>query len=101
MMPIVTTGVVRVGTLSLSGSTRAGGYGISERRVPSVPSAHAGGSRPRRTEIHAEFRSADHQRGADVVAVAEVGHRHTLEPAKPLSNRHHVCERLTRVRAVG
>ena len=53
-----------------------------------------------RDERHPQLGAGDHQRGADVGAVTEVGHAHALEPAEPLANRHHVGQRLARVRAV-
>jgi hypothetical protein len=80
-----------------------GGAGVLRGRVRRVERSgvrlvargHRGG------EVHPELRGGDHQRGADVVAVAEVGEAHTLDPSEPLPDRHHVRERLARVRLVG
>src|SRR5439155_23734844 len=54
--------------------------------------------RRRRGELQPELRAHHHQRGADVVSVAEPGNADALEAAEPLADRHRVGERLARMR---
>ena len=68
------------------------------------PTTSAEGSYPdgvRGDEVHPQLRAGDHERVADVVAVAEVGDADAVEPAQLLADRHHVGDRLAGVELVG